>query len=132
MGTSVWSLVAVAVGSAAGGLLRHLLTEGMLRLTGPGFPWGTLVVNVSGSFTIGVCSTLIAMGWPAAWGPAGRLGIVTGVLGGFTTFSAFAVQTTGLVGAQRTSQAIAYVAASVGLGLAACWLGASVSERLVR
>lgn len=132
MGVSAWSLVAVAVGSAGGGLLRHLLTEGMLRLTGPGFPWGTLIVNVSGSLGIGVCSALIAAGWPVAWGPAARLGVVTGVLGGFTTFSAFAVQTTGLVGAQRATQAVAYVAASLFCGLSACWLGAWAGERLVR
>lgn len=132
MGLSGWSLVAIAVGSAAGGVLRHLLTEAMLRFAGPGFPWGTLVVNVTGSLAVGVCSTLVAVGWPVAWGPVGRLGLVTGVLGGFTTFSAFAVQTTGLVATQRTTQAVGYVAASVGLGLAACWLGAWAAERVVR
>lgn len=124
--------MAVALGSAGGGLLRHLLTEGMLRMTGPGFPWGTLVVNVSGSLGIGLCSALIAAGWPVAWGPAARLGLVSGVLGGFTTFSAFAVQATGLFDAERTTQAVLYVAVSVALGLAACWLGAWAGERLVR
>lgn len=132
MGASAWSFVAVAFGSAVGGVLRHGLTEAMLRWTGPGFPWGTLAVNLIGCVAIGVCSALVAVGWPVAWGPVGRLGIVTGVLGGFTTFSAFAVQTTGLVATQRTSQAIGYVAASVGLGLAACWCGAWTAERLVR
>lgn len=128
----MWSLVAVALGSAGGGLLRHLLTEGMLRMTGPGFPWGTLAVNVTGSLAIGVCSAFIGAGWPVVWGPAARLGVVTGVLGGFTTFSAFAVQTTGLVGAQRSTQAVAYVVASVVLGLAACWCGSWLGGRLVR
>lgn len=132
MGASGWTLAAVTIGSALGGVLRHLLTEGLLRLTGPGFPWGTLVVNLSGSLAIGVCSVLIAAGWPLSWGPAGRLGVVTGVLGGFTTFSAFAVQATGLAGAQRMGQAVAYVSASVILGLAACLLGAWLAERLIR
>lgn len=132
MGVSAWSVLAVATGSALGGVFRHLLTEGVLRLTGPGFPWGTLVVNVTGSLAIGACSVLIAAGWPVAWGPAGRLGLVTGVLGGFTTFSAFAIQTTGLAGAHRYGQAVAYVGTSVGLGLGACWLGARVMERWIR
>lgn len=132
MALSPWSIFAVAVGSAAGGVLRHLLTELMLRVVGPAFPWGTLLVNVSGSWAIGVCSALIAAGWPAGWGPVVRLGIVTGVLGGFTTFSAFAVQTTGLAGAQRGSAAAAYVAASLVLGLAACWLGESTVARALR
>lgn len=118
-------LAAVAIGSAAGGVARHLLTELVVRLTGPGLPWGTLFVNVSGSLCIGLLTALAGTtlaGWPAIW----RHATITGVLGGFTTFSAFSVQTMVLLQQGQWLAAVFNVCLSVGLGIAACWVGFAV------
>lgn len=86
----------------------------------PGWPWGTLFVNLLGSLLIGAL-----VGWfglrPAS--DALRLGLITGVLGGFTTFSAFSMETVEMLRAGDTAAGLAYVAMSVVLGLAACALG---------
>lgn len=132
MGESGMALLAVATGSALGGVSRFLLTEWAMRAIGPGFPWGTLIVNLAGCFLIGGSSVLVTANWPGTWASATRLGFSSGVLGGFTTFSAFAVQATGLAGEGRMVQAVAYVGASVGFGLLACWLGAWISEQVIR
>lgn len=105
------SLVLVAVGGAAGSALRYLVAQAV------GFPFGTLAVNVSGSFAIGVAFVALA-----GRGPAYPL-FVTGVLGGFTTFSAFSLDAMRLVEHGRITAALAYVAASVFLSLAACLVG---------
>lgn len=123
MERTTWTiLAAVAVGSAAGGVARHLLTEAVVRLAGQGFPWGTLLVNVSGSLAIGVLTALAAAAMPA-WPVVWRHAAVTGVLGGFTTFSTFSVQTITLLQQGQWLAAAFNVALSVGLGLAACWAG---------
>jgi fluoride exporter len=124
MGRLNWAiLAAVAFGSAAGGVARHLLTEAVLRVAGQGFPWGTIVVNVSGSLAIGGLTALAGTAVPATWPPVWRDAAITGVLGGFTTFSTFSVQTLALLQQGQMTSAIANVALSVALGLAACWAG---------
>jgi len=119
-------LAAVAAGSAAGGVARPLLTEVVVRIAGPGFPWGTLFVNVSGSLGIGLLTALagttMLAGWPTIW----RQATITGVLGGFTTFSAFSVQTTTLLQQGQWLTAAINVCLSVGLGIAACWAGFAI------
>lgn len=112
MGIYLW----VAAGSALGGMARHLVGE---LLPGPaGVPWPTILVNVSGSF---------AIGWVAAAVPAEnaelRLFVMTGVLGGYTTFSAFSLQTLDLVQRGEWATAAFNVVASVALCLAAVALG---------
>ena len=122
-GIGVW--VAIAAGSALGGLLRHGVTEFVMRLIGPGFPWGTLVVNVTGSIAIGVVAASAALGLPAEWSPVARHAVMTGLLGGFTTFSAFSLQTTTLWHEGAAAAAAGNVALSVGLCVAGCWAGYS-------
>jgi fluoride exporter len=116
-------LAAVALGSAMGGVARHLLTESVVRLIGPGFPWGTILVNVSGSLAIGVLTAVAGSAMAGAWPPVWRHAAITGVLGGFTTFSTFSVQTLVLLQQGQVLAAAANVTLSVALGIAACWAG---------
>ena len=113
------SLLLVAGGGALGSVLRYCISVLAIELLGTAFPWGTLAVNVLGSAAIGV---LGGLGIAGEW----RLLLVTGLLGGFTTFSAFSLEA-GLLWQRAWWLAVVYVAASLMLGLAAfalCfWLG---------
>ena len=108
----------VAAGGAIGASLRHLFGMASLRLFGIGFPYGTLFVNIIGSFLMG---TLIAwLAFKSAGGGQGmRLFLATGVLGGFTTFSAFSLETILLWERGEAGLAAVYVLASVALSIAA-------------
>lgn len=119
----VWAVI--ALGSAAGGVLRHVVTEAVMRLTGPAFPWGTVVVNASGSLVMGVVAALAVGGVTAPWSPLTRHAAMTGVLGGFTTFSAFSLQTVVLASQGQWVAAAANVAVSVVVCLVCCWAGYS-------
>lgn len=111
------NLLLVAVGGALGAVARYGVGIGASRWLGLAFPWGTLAVNVIGGF---------AMGWLAARvGPEQetlRLALGVGVLGGFTTFSAFSLETVRLMEHQPGLAAL-YAAVSVVLSVGACWLG---------
>jgi CrcB protein len=120
-GMAVW--MAIAAGSAVGGVLRHLVTEAVMRLTGPGFPWGTLAVNVSGSIAIGGVLALVQLGIPGTWPAPARHAAMTGLLGGFTTFSAFSLQTTTLWLSGGSAAAVLNIGLSTGLCLVGCWAG---------
>ncbi len=112
----------VFLGAGIGGGLRHLVNLACLRAFGPGFPWATLSVNVIGSLLIG-----LAAGWFAfRSGGASqslRLFLVTGILGGFTTFSAFALDVSLLWERGAMTATAGYVLASVGLSIAAVFAG---------
>jgi CrcB protein len=114
-GGTATALLLVGLGGAAGSVLRYLVSIGALALFGPGFPWGTLAVNALGSAAIGA---LAGAGFD---GPA-RLLLVTGFLGGFTTFSAFSLEAVGLW-ERSPALAVGYVAASVALGVLGCLAG---------
>ena len=101
----------VALGGALGAGSRYLVTQQALRLLGPGFPWGTLAVNIVGSFLMGVLIELITFKISAS--QEVRAFLATGVLGGFTTFSAFSLDVAVLVERQAHMLAFIYVAASV-------------------
>ena len=114
-------ILAVAIGGAVGALARHGVSTAMVAAFGPRFPLGTLVVNVAGSF---------AMGWLFAFftgrmdiSPELRLALTTGLLGAFTTFSTFSVETLVLLQADRWAAGVANVLLSVALCLGAAWLG---------
>ena len=109
--TSLTAVLLVATGGAAGSVLRYLVSVLAIGAFGTGFPWGTLAVNVIGSAAIGLLGGLGVEGGL-------RLLLVTGLLGGFTTFSAFSLET-GLLWQRHWSLAVLYVAASLALGLAA-------------
>jgi CrcB protein len=105
------NLLLVAAGGAAGSVLRYWLSTLAVTHLGTAFPWGTLGVNVAGSAAIGIAAGLGLQG-------EARLLLVTGLLGGFTTFSAFSLETA-VLAERGWWLAALYVLASVGLGLAA-------------
>lgn len=114
-----WLLV--AAGGAAGAALRHMVQLWAFRLLGPGLPVGTFMVNVLGSFAMG-----LVVGWLAlrgGLGGEGRAFLATGLLGGFTTFSAFSLDAVSLWQRGDAGLAFAYVAASVILSIAALGAG---------
>ena len=119
----------VAFGGALGSVLRWAVTIGVARATrAPMFPWGTLVVNLAGSLVIGVLLGL-ATDRGALAAPA-RMFLVTGLLGGFTTFSAFSWEALALLRAGHASAAGGYVAGSVLGGLLAAAAGWLLAAKL--
>jgi CrcB protein len=108
--------------------LRHLVNLAALRLIGPGFPWGTLTVNIAGGFLMGLFVELLARRFGGS--AELRLFVATGVLGGFTTFSAFSLDVAVLYERGAVVQAFAYVAASVIVAIAALFLGMWLAKTL--
>jgi len=115
----VWLLV--ALGGAIGTLLRFALGGWLARATGGVFPWETLIINVTGCLAVGACAGALDRG--ALLSPPLRMAIMVGVLGGFTTFSTFALETFRLAAAAQWGGVFVYVALSNVLGLGAAWLG---------
>lgn len=129
-GWVVWA--AIAAGSGLGGVARHLLTEAVTRAAGAGFPLGTVLVNVAGSVAIGALAAMVSAGGPTSWTPLARHALMTGVLGGFTTFSTFSMQSVALLQQGQLAAAAANVVVSVVLGLAGCWAGFAAVVALSR
>lgn len=117
-------LLLACLGGAIGSGLRYTLNVGCAAAFGARFPWSTLVANVSGSLAMGLLA-----GWLVSRTPAGadtdafRVFLATGILGGFTTFSAFSLDVATLVERGDTGLAAGYVAASVGVSIAAVFAG---------
>ena len=122
------AIFAVAVGGALGALARWSVAQALPHEVGS-FPWSTLVANVLGCFLIGVLMVLVIERWPDQ--PVIRLFFGTGVLGGFTTFSTYSVDTRDLLAAGHPAAALIYVAGSLLLGLAAVVVGLRTTERMV-
>ena len=119
--------IQIALGGAIGASLRYAVVLGTTRLAGTGFPWGTFAVNVAGSFAMGVLAVVVVM--------RSDLGLeryapflMPGLLGGFTTFSAFSFETFELIERGRLVAAAGYVGGSVAVGLAALALGAGIAR----
>ena len=112
----------VMLGGAIGAAARYHLGGATLRAFGPAFPWDTLIANVSGGLLMGVL--MARVGDNTAW----RLFLGVGVLGGFTTFSAFSFETIALVERGAAPTAIAYILASVLGALVALWAGLSIAR----
>lgn len=119
--SSLTSLLLIGIAGAVGAVLRAGLTALATRLCGTDFPWGTLAVNLLGCFACGLL-----------WALVHRRGIVpadaeqvllVGLLGGFTTYASFALQTTEMLSAGRLPAAAAYVGGTNLLGIAAVWAG---------
>jgi len=129
---TIWGYFIVFIGAGAGGALRH----GVNRMTLPSgslFPFGTFLINVVGSLAMGLIAGWLAFktdglaGWLAgAHGQHLRLFLTTGVLGGFTTFSAFSLDTALLVERGRPDIAVAYATGSVVVSVAALFVGLAV------
>jgi fluoride exporter len=112
--------LAVALGGAAGSLTRFYLVVALKRIDAA-FPWGTLLVNVAGSFLIGaVWAYCLARPATPEWV---RVGLMTGVLGGYTTLSSVSLETVLLMESGAYWPAVANVAANFGLGILACLAG---------
>jgi fluoride exporter len=116
----------VFVGAGLGGMLRHGFNVAILRLMGPQFPWATYFINVTGSIVMGLLVGLLALRDQAEWTQNVRLLLATGVLGGYTTFSTFSLDTILLVERGETGAALAYVGGSVLLGVLGLWGGLSL------
>lgn len=119
-------IAAVAAGGALGSVARYLLST-LLRSAAPGFPWGTLAVNAVGGFAMGAI-TAYALSRPGSIPDVAKIGLTTGVLGGFTTFSAFSIETLLLWRDGSAAAAFANIAANLLLSLAACALGFSLAR----
>ncbi len=121
MSLTLTSLLSVALGGALGATIRLITVVWMTSLLGPTFPWGTLAVNVVGSFLMGVAVKSFLI-WDISSTDL-RLFLTTGILGGFTTFSAFSLDVVQLVQRSAYGSASAYIIASVGVSIFALVLG---------
>ncbi len=118
----------VALGGAIGSVARFLLSGWFLQRVGPAFPWGTFTINVSGAFVIGAVLQLAQT--RAGLNPYVRVFIATGILGGYTTFSAFAFETLTLSREAFSLQSIWYGFGSVVAGVVAAYLGIVLTRAL--
>lgn len=125
----MYHLSLVALGGALGASCRHLVNAGALRLFGPSFPVGTLAVNVVGGLLMGLLAGFLAFKYSGG-GQGIRLFLGTGILGGFTTFSAFSLDAVLLWERGQAAGALAYVLASVVLSIAALLAGLSLAKAL--
>jgi CrcB protein len=126
MESSIW----IAIGSALGGVSRYWLSGLVANAFGETFPWGTLIINVLGSFVIGLFATLTGPDGRIFAGTLTRQFVMIGICGGFTTFSSFSLQTLNLANDGQWAYAGANIIGSVVLCLVAVWLGHSVAVNL--
>jgi len=121
-------VIAIAAGGALGSVLRYGLSTWVHTFAGRGFPYGTLAVNVLGCLAMGVLFVLLVerMGESAVW----RAGLLIGVLGGFTTFSTFSIETFNLIEQGAMAKAAGNMAASLVLCVGATWLGVILARQL--
>jgi CrcB protein len=116
------AIVAIAVGGGIGSVLRYLVTIVMTQRLGPGFPWSTFAINVAGSLIIGIVAEL-SLTRTVLVSPLTRLFLMTGVLGGFTTFSTFSLDVVTLASERAALFALAYAGGSVVIGFVAAFAG---------
>lgn len=115
------TILAVALGGALGSVLRYGTYAGAGKLLGAGYPWGTLIVNIVGSFLIGILAGLFAN----TWQPSNEIKafLVTGLIGGFTTFSAFSLDFANLWNGGASFTAVSYAVISVVFSVLALFAG---------
>lgn len=121
-------VMVIAAGGAVGSVLRYWLSTWVYALAGRGFPYGTLVVNVLGSLVMGMLFVLLVerMGESALL----RAGLLIGVLGGFTTFSSFSIETFNLIEQGAWARAAVNSVASLVLCIGATWIGVIIARQL--
>jgi fluoride exporter len=120
----------VGIGSALGGMARYGFGMLASRMWGDAFPWGTIIINIVGSFIIGFFGTLTLPDGPMPAGIGMRTFVMVGICGGFTTFSSFSLQTLTLARDGSLPGALANIAISVVLCLAAVTLGHVLASRI--
>lgn len=121
-------VLAIAAGGAAGALLRYWVSTGIYTLIGRGFPYGTLVVNVLGSLLMGLLYVLLLERMTT--GPELRAGLLIGLLGAFTTFSTFSIETLNLIEQADYVKAGLNVLLNVVACVGAAWLGLVIGRQL--
>lgn len=123
------TILAVAVGGALGSVARYAVVMAAVRLFGTGFPWGTMIVNAVGCFVMGALTELAVH----AWSPPAELRalLMVGVLGGFTTFSSFALDVGFLTGRGSVGEAAAYLFGTLLLTVGGFFAGLSIVRALV-
>ena len=114
----------VFIGAGIGGALRHGVNVGAARLFGYGFPFGTLIVNIAGSFLMGLLAGYFA--FRPGISQHMKLFLTTGILGGFTTFSAFSLDTALLIERHAFGMAAGYIVGSVAASLSALFFGLAI------
>lgn len=121
-------ILAIAAGGAVGAVLRFSMSNGVYRILGRDFPYGTLAVNVLGSFIMGLLFTLMIdrLSVSAEF----RSAILVGLLGAFTTFSSFSMETMSLIEGGEPTKAILNIVLSVVLCLSATWLGVGLGRQI--
>lgn len=126
------SWLLVFLGGGAGAVARYGAGTAWLRLAGPQHPWAaTLLINTAGGLLMGVLIAVLALRGGAASGERWRLLLGVGALGGFTTFSTFSLETTGMLMRRAYGLALGYSLASVMLSTAACWAALVLLRRAV-
>lgn len=123
----IWNTLIVALGGGIGAAGRYLTNVGVMRLVGPGFPFGTVTVNVVGSFLMGLLVILLADKGGNKYAPF----LMTGVLGGFTTFSAFSLDAVALYERNEILLAGVYVLGTVIVGIAALVAGMAIGRMVL-
>jgi fluoride exporter len=121
-------LILATLGGAIGSGARHLVNISLTRALGPAFPWATLTVNVVGSFLMGFLVDMTMRRFGGS--PEMRTFLATGILGGFTTFSAFSLDISTLLARDEIISALIYIAASVAISLLALYAGLALSRAL--
>jgi fluoride exporter len=122
-------LILATLGGALGAGARHLVNVSFARALGPGFPWPTLTVNVAGGLLMGLVVEVVLKRYGGS--PELRTFLATGILGGFTTFSAFALDVHMLMSRGEPGLALLYVAASVLLSIGALYAGLALGRSLL-
>jgi fluoride exporter len=126
------SYISVALGSIVGGVARYLVSVLFVSQFGSGFPWATLFVNVTGSFIIGFYAALTGPDGRLFVSPRQRQFVMVGICGGYTTFSAFSLETLRLVQSGNVQAASLNLVASVVGWMTAVWIGHALAARLNR
>ena len=126
------SYISVALGSIVGGVARYLVSVLFVSQFGSGFPWSTLFVNVTGSFTIGFYAALTGPDGRLFVSPRQRQFVMVGICGGYTTFSAFSLETLRLVQSGNVRAACLNLSISIVSWMAAVWLGHALATRFNR
>lgn len=118
----------IAIGSALGGLARYGCGQAAIALLGPAFPWGTIFINMLGSFVIGWFATLTGPDGRLLVGSLARQFVMVGICGGYTTFSAFSLETVTLLQRGAPVAALGNVGLSLALSLIFVWVGHRLAE----
>ena len=122
------SLLAIAIGGAMGSLCRYGMSNGIDLLLGREFPYSTLAVNILGSIIMGIAYVMMIEKFEVS--PEWRMGIIVGLLGAFTTFSTFSIETLDLIETGENLKAGLNMFLSVTLCISGCWLGMILARQI--